>query len=94
MSHPCPQVPGVLCPKEYYKTPTGVPYAEGPDDVGQEQRRLAESPVEGVEVEGDVQRELAQFQPQIEEVIHDDRRGRGVSYIQSRRAAEIPLCGE
>ncbi len=54
MSHPCPQVPGVLCPKEYYETPTGVPYAEGPGDVGQEQRKLAESLVEGVEVEGDV----------------------------------------
>ena len=68
-----------------------MPYAEGPDNVGQEQRRLAESPVEGVEVEGEAQREQAQFQPQINEVSHDDRRGRGTLYIQSRQAAEIPL---
>jgi len=76
---------------EYYNIPTVAPYVEGPDGVGQEQRRLAESLVEGVEVEGEVQREQAQSQPQIEEVSPDDRRGRGVSYKQSRRAAEIPL---
>ena len=91
MSHPCPQVGGVLCPMEYYKTPTVLPYAEGPDDMGQEQRRLAESPVEGVEAEGAVQREQAPFQPQSKEVSHDERRGRGTLYIQARRAAEIPL---
>ena len=91
MSHPCPQVGGVLCPMEYYKTPTVLPYAEDPDDVGQEQRRLTESPVEGVEAEVAVQHEQVHFQPQIEEVSPDDRRGRGTSYIQARRAAEIPL---
>ena len=69
-----------------------APYGEGPDSVGQEQRRLAESPVEGVEVEGVFLREQAQFQPQNKEVSPDDRRGRGVSYIQSRQAAVIPLC--
>ena len=86
MSHPCPPVLGVLCPMEYYNTPMWVQYAEGPDGVGQEQRRPAESPVEGVEVEGEVQREQAQFQPQSEEVSYDDRRGRGTLYIQSRQA--------
>ncbi len=65
MSHPCPQVLGVLCPMECYNIPTVAPYVEGPDGVGQEQRRLAESLVEGVEVEGEVQREQAQVQPQI-----------------------------
>ena len=39
-----------------------------------------------------VQQEQAQFQPQIEEVSHDDWRARGTLYIQSRQAAEIPLC--
>ena len=92
MSHSCPPVLGVLCPMEYYNIPMVAPYAEGPDGVGQEQRRLAESPVEGVEVEGVFQREQAQFQPQNEEVSPDDRRGRRVSYIQSRQAAVIPLC--
>jgi hypothetical protein len=77
---------------EYYNIPMVAPYAKGPDGVGQEQRRLAESPVEGVEVEGVFQREQAQFQPQNEEVSPDDRRGRRVSYIQSRQAAVIPLC--
>ena len=43
--------------------------------------------VEGVEVVGEVQRDHTQGQPQKEEVSHDDRRGRGTSYIQSRRAA-------
>ena len=84
MSHPCPQVRGVLCPTEYYKTPMVLSYAAGPDDVGQEQRRLAVSPVEGVEAEGAVQREQAQFQPQIKEVSHDEWRGRGTSCIQVR----------
>ena len=73
-------------------TPTGVLDAEGPDNKGQEQRRLAASLVEGVEVEGEVQQEQAQFQPQIEEVSHDDWRGCGTLYIPSRRVAEIPLC--
>ena len=91
MSHPCPQVRGVLCPMEYYMTPTVLPDAVGLDNVGQEQRRLAKSPVEGVEAEGAVQREQAQFQPQIEEASHDERRGRGTSCIQAQRAAEIPL---
>jgi hypothetical protein len=91
MSHPCPLMLDVLCPMKYYNTPTGVPDAEGPDNVEQEQRRLAESLVEGVEVEGEVQQKQAQFQPQIKEVSHDDWRGRGMSYIRSRRAAEIPL---
>ena len=81
MSHPCPQVLDVLCPMEYYNTPTGVSCVEGPDDVGQVQRRLAESPVKGVEVEGEFQWEQAQFQPQIKEVSHDDRRGRRTPYI-------------
>ena len=91
MSHPCPLMLDMLCPMEHYDTAMGVPYAEGPDDAVQEQRRLAESLVAGVEVEGEVQREQAQFQPQIEEVSHDDRRGRGTLYIQSRQAAYIPL---
>ena len=76
---------------EYYKTPTEVPYAAGPDDVGQEQRRRPVSLVEGVEAEGAVQREQVQFQPQIEEVSHDERRGRGTLYRQARQAAVIPL---
>ena len=63
----------------------------GPDNVGQEQRRLTVSLVEGVEVEGAVQREQAQSQPQIEEVSHDEQRGCGTSYRQARQAAEIPL---
>ena len=87
MSHTCPPVQGVLCPMEYCNTPTGVQYAEGPGGVGQEQRRPVESPVEGVEVEGEVQQEQAQFQPQTEEVSYDDWRGRGTLYIQSQRAA-------
>ena len=91
MSHSCPPVQGGLCPMEYYNIPMVAPYAEGPDGVGQEQRRPAESPVEGVEVEGEVQREQAQSQPQIKEVSHYDWRGRGVPYIQSGQAAEIPL---
>ena len=61
MSHPCPQVLDVLCPMEYYSTPTGVADAEGSDVEGQEQRRLSVSLVEGVEVEGEVQQEQAQF---------------------------------
>jgi len=81
----------VLCPMEYYKSLTVLPYAEDPDDVGQEQRRLAESPVEGVEAEGAVQQEQVHFQPQIEEVSPDEHRGRGTSHIQSQHAAEIPL---
>jgi hypothetical protein len=88
----CPLVLEVLCPMEYYNTPTGVSDGYGPDVEGQEQRRLTASLVEGVEVEGEVQQEQAQFQPQIEEVSHDDRRGRGTLYIQLRQAAEIPLC--
>ena len=91
MSHPCPQVRGVLCPMEYYMTPTMLPDAVGPDVVGQEQRRLAKSPVERVEAEGAVQREQAQFQPQIEEASHDERKGRGTSCIQAEQVAEIPL---
>ena len=97
MSQPCPPVPDGLCPMECYKTPMGVPYAEGPDGVGQEQRRPAESlvewvevvgeVVEGVEVVGEVQRDHTQGQPQKEEVSHDDRRGRGTSYRQSQWAA-------
>ncbi len=81
MSHPCPQVLDVLCPMEYYNTPMGVSCVAGPDDVGQVQRRLAESLVEGVEVEGEFQQKQAQFQPQIKEVSHDDRRGRRTPYI-------------
>ena len=72
-------------------TPTVLPDAVGPDDVEQEQRRLAESLVEGVEAEGAVQREQAQFQPQIKEASHDERRGRGTLCRQARRAGEIPL---
>ncbi len=61
----------------------GVPYAEGPDGVGQEQRRPAESLVElvevlgevmeGVEVVGEVQRDHTQGQPQKEEVSHPQK---------------------
>ncbi len=92
MSHPCPQVLGVLYLMEYYNTPTRVLYAEGPDNVGQVQRRLAESPVEGVEVEGEFQWEQAQFQPQIEEVSHDDRRGaRDVVHIVATSGGESPV---
>ena len=91
MSHSCPSVLDVLCPMEYYNIPTVAPYAEDPDGMGQEQRRPAESPVEGVEVEGVVMREQAQFQPQNKEVSPDDWRGRGVLYKQLRQAAEIPL---
>ena len=92
MSHSCPPVQGRRCPMEYYNIPTVAPYAEDPDGMGQEQRRPAESPVEGVEVEGVFMREQAQFQPQNKEVSPDDWRGRAVSYIQSRQAAVIPLC--
>ena len=94
MSHLCPPVQGGLCPMEFYNIPTipmVAPYAEGPDGVGQEQRRPAESLVEGVEVEGVFLREQAQFQPQNEEVSPDEHRGRGTSHIQSQHAAEIPL---
>jgi hypothetical protein len=97
MSQPCPPVPDGLSPMEYYNTPMGVPYAEGPDGVGQEQRRPAESlvewvevvgeVVEGVEVVGEVQRDHTQGQPQKEEGSHDERRGCRMSYRQSQRAA-------
>ena len=43
--------------------------------------------VEGVEVVGEVQRDHTQGQPEKEEVSHDDWRGRGTSYIQTRRPA-------
>ena len=91
MSHSCPLVLGVLCPMEHYNIPILAPYAEGPDGMGQEQRRLA-SMAEGVEVEGVFLREQAQFQPKNKEVSPDDRRGCGVSYKQLQQAAVIPLC--
>ena len=50
----CPPGPDGLCPMECYRTPMGLPYAEGLDGVGQEQRRPAESLGEGVEVVGEV----------------------------------------
>ena len=92
MSHPCSQVLVVLCPMEFYKTPTVLPYAVGPDDVGHEQRILVVSPVEGVEVEGAVQREQAQSQPQIEEVSHDERRGRGNRTDRHDERQRFPCC--
>ena len=61
MSQPLSLVLDMLCPMEYYNTPMGLSEAEGPDDEGQEQRRLSVSLVEGVEVEGEVQQEQAQF---------------------------------
>ena len=91
MRHSCPSVLDVLCPMEYYNIPMVAPYVEDPDAMGQEQRRPAESPVEGVEVEGVFMWEQAQFQPQNKEGSPDGWRGRGVLYKQLRQAAEIPL---